>query len=372
MSNQAIKNIIIKNFHRIRPRFEIEQGQLLKWLAKAHLKARSITHSHSELSSMQKFVSRFACDSMRISSRGIDVNDALETDFEKMQIYRISERQPEGFGMLERSDYFSRRCKDLFKEFYSQATKAPSHIIHVTCTGYVSPSGAQVLVAQKDWNRETAVTHAYHMGCYASLPAIRMGQAFASMNLPMQEIDIVHTEMCSLHLNPADHSPEQIVVQSLFADGFIKYSIAEAQPEDRGFEILKIKEFIIPNSENSMSWMTSGFGMQMTLSKDVPGQVVTHLKEFLEDFNLSEDTIFAIHPGGPKIIDAIQDLLKLREDQISHSKNVLFSYGNMSSATLPHIWQDLLDDENIKSGTTVMSLAFGPGLSVFGGLIKKL
>ncbi len=370
MSEQATKKIVLKNFHKIRPQFEIEQGQLLEWLAQAHFKARSFVHDDAELISMKKFVSRFACDSQRISTRGIDVADALETDYEKMQIYRISEHRPEGLGMLERSNYFSNRCKHLFEEFYAESTKAPSHLIHVTCTGYVSPSGAQALVAKKGWNSETAITHAYHMGCYASLPAIRMGQAFAALD--HQQVDIVHTEMCSLHLNPADHSPEQIVVQSLFADGFIKYSVGEEEANDRGFEIIKIKEFIIPNSEKSMSWLTSDFGMQMTLSKDVPGQVVEHLQNFLKDFKITEKTIFAIHPGGPKIIDSIRDILKLREDQIKHSKDVLFRYGNMSSATLPHIWQDLLEDESIESGTELMSLAFGPGLSIFGGLLKKL
>ena len=370
MSKPAATKMILKNFRKIRPQFEIEQGQLLEWLAQAHCKARSYTHGEADMSSMKKFVARFACDSKRISSRGIDVPDALEADYDKMQIYQISKQRPQGLGMLERSHYFSQRCKSLFEEFYSESVIAPSHLIHVTCTGYVSPSGAQALVAKKGWNSETAVTHAYHMGCYASLPAIRMGQAFAALD--KKQVDIVHTEMCSLHLNPADHSPEQIVVQSLFADGFIKYSIAEEEMNDRGFEIIKIKEFIIPNSQNSMSWLTSDYGMQMTLSKDVPGQVVEHLQSFLKDFNITEKTIFAIHPGGPKIIDSIYDLLKLRDDQISHSKNVLFRYGNMSSATLPHIWQDLLDDDTIKSGTEVMSLAFGPGLSIFGGLLKKL
>ena len=268
--------------------------------------------------------------------------------------------------MLERTQFFSNACNQIFEEFYPVGCASPSHVIHVTCTGYISPSGAQQVVAKRNWTSQ--VTHAYHMGCYASLPAVRMAQAFSiSQN---QNVDVVHTELCSLHLNPSNHSPEQIVVQSLFADGFIKYEVG-AQPTS--FEILKIKELIIPDSASMMTWLTSDFGMQMSLSKDVPTTIAKHLTSFLEEFQIDfENTIFAIHPGGPRIIDSIQDLLKLPEEKVAHAKNVLFRYGNMSSATLPHIWQDIASDANVASGTKIMSLAFGPGLTIFGGLLQKI
>jgi hypothetical protein len=64
-----------------------------------------------------------------------------------------------------------------------------------------------------------------------------------------------------------------------------------------------------------------------------------------------ERAIFAIHPGGPKIIDSIQELLRLNESQIAHSRTVLFEHGNMSSATLPHIWAKVGDDVAVKSNS---------------------
>ena len=86
------------------------------------------------------------------------------------------------------------------------------------------PSAAQRLVAAKGWGAATRVTHAYHMGCYAAFPALRMAAGFLSAPdslraSGLKRVDVVHTEMCSLHMNPLHHAAEQLVVQSLFADG---------------------------------------------------------------------------------------------------------------------------------------------------------
>ncbi len=369
----------LSKFEKIRPRLEVSQEVLLEWMARAHLQAKIYSEGRDDqlakapkedLDKMRRFVSRFACEATKISSRGIQSEDPYELDYSKLQVYKISKENPSGTKMLARSQFFSENCNQIFEAFYPENSQAPEHLIHVTCTGYISPSGAQHVIEKRNWNSKTKVTHAYHMGCYASLPAIRMAQGFA--HELHKEIDIVHTEISSLHMNPANHSPEQIVVQSLFADGFIKYKVSRATPPE-GFEILKVDEFIVPDSGSMMTWITSDFGMQMSLSKDVPGTIARHLDDFLKNFPIdTENCIYAIHPGGPRIIESLQDLLKLSNEQVSHAKKVLFDYGNMSSATLPHIWQNILNDSNIKSGTQIMSLAFGPGLTIFGGLLKKL
>jgi len=197
--------------------------------------------------------------------------------------------------------------------------------------------------------------------------------------------DIIHTEMCSLHFNPIDHSPEQFVVQSLFADGHIRYSMtidaaAQAAINQPAFEILAVREETVPDSLADMTWGLSEFGFRMTLSRDVPSKIAAHLPDFLHRMfhqggtcysAAKEAAVFAIHPGGPKIIDAVQELLKLRDDQTTASRAVLFERGNMSSATLPHIWTRIVENAQIPPGTLVASLAFGPGLTVAGALLRK-
>jgi predicted naringenin-chalcone synthase len=85
-----------------------------------------------------------------------------------------------------------------------------------------------------------------------------------------------------------------------------------------------------------------------------------------------EAAIFAVHPGGPRIVDEVQRLLGLGDAQVAESRAVLRDYGNLSSATLPHIWMRLLADPAIRPGTPVASLAFGPGLTLAGGLFTKV
>ncbi len=85
-----------------------------------------------------------------------------------------------------------------------------------------------------------------------------------------------------------------------------------------------------------------------------------------------EAAAFAIHPGGPRILDLVQDRLHLSDPQVACSRSVLLSRGNMSSATLPHIWQELLRGDTLGDGQAVISLAFGPGLTLCGAVLRKV
>ena len=87
---------------------------------------------------------------------------------------------------------------------------------------------------------------------------------------------------------------------------------------------------------------------------------------------LKPTTIYAVHPGGPRIIELVEEALELNPHQVGHAKAILRDRGNMSSATLPHIWQNLLVDAAVPADTPIVSLAFGPGLTVYGTILRKL
>lgn len=95
------------------------------------------------------------------------------------------------------------------------------------------------------------------MGCYAALPAVRMAEGFCAVK--NKQVDIIHTEMCGLHMDTSDNSPEQLVVQSLFADGHIKYSAIAAKNVNHGFRVKNIREQIIENSQGDMSWIPASW-----------------------------------------------------------------------------------------------------------------
>jgi predicted naringenin-chalcone synthase len=214
------------------------------------------------------------------------------------------------------------------------------------------------------------------------MPAIRMAAGFVERG--KARVDIVHTELCTLHMDPSQHLPEQLVVQTLFADGLIRYSVsraAEGGAIPKGLELIATREEIVPGTGDAMTWMVSDFGMQMTLSRKVPDHIRAGLGPFLDSLaasaelttaELFEQALFAIHPGGPRIIDEIAEHLGLRPEQVQASNAILSNYGNMSSATLPHVWKAVLEDETVPPGTMIVSLAFGPGLTIAGALLRKI
>jgi predicted naringenin-chalcone synthase len=118
----------------------------------------------------------------------------------------------------------------------------------------------------------------------------------------------------------------------------------------------------------------------MTLTREVPGRIAAVARDFstalfaeagLDFARERPRSLFAIHPGGPKVIDVMQQALELSAAQVAASRDVLLRYGNMSSATLPHIWMNLVEAADVPAGTLIASFAFGPGLTASGALMVK-
>lgn len=355
------------NFHMIRPPFETSQEETLAWLVAAHRAADG--------TEIEEPLLRVGCKPDRIAKRGHITPDYLHRDWNQMEIFRLLEN-PAGLDLSVRNALYAKHSMRVFEEFYPTEENPPEDLIHVTCTGYISPSGAQKLVSKRNWGENTTVTHAYHMGCYGSIPALRMARGFLLSQDEKKRTDIVHTEICSIHANPSLHRLDQLVSQSLFADGFIKYSMGRNTEKPR-LAFHSTREEIIPGSTAAMTWDVVNWGFAMSLSKEVPVLIKRSLKGFLERLakkgkwtpeELCKKAIFAVHPGGPKILVYIQELLGLEDPQMEHSFRILKQFGNMSSATLPHIWKAVL--EEAPNETPVVSLAFGPGLSICGAILE--
>lgn len=390
MSMAGHANLTLANFSMRRPKHEVDQRRSLEWLAHVHTASEATQHNLNMdteaafAQQVQERVERCACGPDKIAARGFVLPDLGHEEWDENVIYNVT-RLVRGEGSGARGQLYDAIVSAYFAEEYAQEQLPPNDLIHTTCTGYVSPSGAQKVVAAKGWGDHTRVTHAYHMGCYASLPALRMAAGCLNLPGPLAQthsesarVDIAHTELCSLHLDPSDHSAEQLIVQSLFGDGFIRYSVrAEG---GAGLRLLAIHEAILPDSAAAMTWRVSDAGMHMTLERQVPERIAGALRGFVAalyrkaELNADDEierSAFAVHPGGPRIVDGVQQVLELDDRQVRASRGVLHDYGNMSSATLPHIWMRMVQDANIASGTLIASLAFGPGLTACGALFRK-
>jgi predicted naringenin-chalcone synthase len=375
--------MLIGSFRARRPKHVAAQPDALEWLAEAHTQSETLARGLGPAERdawgqrIRRRIGRFSCPDTEIHARASVLADVTSTRWSDMTIYAL-DRDPHGRGSAARSDAFAEAVNAYFETEYAEDDEPPDELIHVTCTGYVAPSGAQRLVAQRGWGEATVVTHAYHMGCYAALPALRLA-AGALATSARHRVDIAHTELCTLHLDPGDHSPEQLVVQSLFGDGLIRYTARPDGSGGPGLRVLALAERVLPDSAEAMQWTVSDTGLHMVLARDIPDKIAGAVRGFVDALRVRAGltaadlgrAVFAVHPGGPKIIHLVQRVLGLTEAQVETSRHVLFDHGNMSSATLPHIWMRLAADPAVRSGTPVVSLAFGPGLTIGGALLGK-
>ena len=386
-----LKPFLLQGFAAELPPYHRPQEEGMDWLAAAHARAATTAEGREDAlpqwqQRMTRLVRRYSCPAPHIGRRRSEIGDFMHTDWPRMRIFNLHEN-PNGRGLDVRSQFYAESAARAVTALFSRDSEPPSDLLHVSCTGYVSPSPIQRLIEMKKWNGRTTATQVYHMGCYAAVPALRIAAGLLSNGAASatQRAEIVHTELCTLHFNPGDHSPEQLVVQSLFADGHIRYSLV---PRDgpvscqgsAAFEILSLREEIVPGSIDDMTWVMSEWGFRMTLSRAVPAKVASRLLRFLSDLfsgaglrysSDGGDAVFAVHPGGPRILSLVEEVLGIEEGRLELSRAVLYERGNMSSATLPHIWMEVASAASVPAGALVVSLAFGPGLTIAGALFKK-
>lgn len=357
IANPHEQRSYISDFRIDTPPYRKSQNDSLGWLAAEFARRNPATTALQ----FQNLLRRVGAKPPQVESRAHYLPD-FATELQTQLIFKSNSVAQ----LDERMKFFDEAAASIFRRLLKNAQNF-SELFHVTCTGYISPSAAQRWVVEAGSIQQTRVRHLYHMGCYAALPALH--QAHASVQLG-ETIEICHTELCTLHLNPSSPSLEDMVVQTLFADGACAYRVSAVRPTTGGFYYVSGHEELISESGGAMSWGLSADRFTMVLSKDVPALVKKALPGVLEracggiDLLHDPSVIWAIHPGGPKIIDEIQQAFGLSEDQVCYSRRVLKERGNMSSATLPHIWTEILKDSHVQAGTKVLTMAFGPGLTV--------
>jgi len=366
--------MFLYDFDSITPPFTLVQQEALPWLAALHS-----LKDPAGSTRLLKLLRRYGCSAEKIRTRHSILADFLLHDPDKRQVLRMA-NQPSGEGMSTRMEVYRQASEEAFRTWYPTPSSIfPDDIIHVSCTGYLSPSAPQVVLSEHGRGSTSRVTHAYHMGCYAAFPALRMAKGFLASG--SKTVDIAHTEYCTLHVDPANDAPDQLVVHTLFSDGMIRYRAAPERVNLSGFDVLCAHEQLIDASTDQMSWKIADHGMRMGLSRDVPARVSAVLSEFMAQLvgraeravgrDAPPFSCVAVHPGGPRIIDVVRDTLQLTEQQVSASRKVLLNFGNMSSATLPHIWKEILEDSSVPDGQWIPSVAFGPGLTISGAILRK-
>ena len=183
---------------------------------------------------------------------------------------------------------------------------------------------------------------------------------------------VVCVELCSLHQQYST-DPQQIVANALFADGAAAI-IVQSGPQKSQWRLLDQCSLILPNTADMMSWRIRDNGFEMQLSPTVPDLIRKDLRGWLDNWlpraglTVNDIKSYGVHPGGPRILNAVVEGLGLRAEALDASRAILSDYGNMSSPTILFILNRL---RTTGAETPCLALAFGPGLTIeaalFGG-----
>jgi predicted naringenin-chalcone synthase len=240
-----------------------------------------------------------------------------------------------------------------------------------SCTGYVTP-GLDILLARDlGMSPRTQRLFIGHMGCYAALPGLgTVGDYVASRGRPAL---LLCLELTTLHLQPPSRDPQQIVAHALFSDAAA--AVALLPGSTGGYAVREVTAMTDTATADHMTWDVTDLGFRMGLSPRVPDVLAEHVgavvTELLDRHGLAVSDVegWAVHPGGPKILDVVRDSLGLPEEHIAPSRDTLATHGNCSSPTVLLI-MDALRRRPVPPRTVVM-LAFGPGLTLYATLLTS-
>lgn len=243
-----------------------------------------------------------------------------------------------------------------------------THLITVSCTGQFLPGLDAALIRELGLKPSVERYPLTFLGCAAGVRGMSLAKRLVEGRSKTRAL-IVCAELCTLHIQPSA-GREALYGASFFGDGASACVIGEAAGSGRGTDSFVLGEDLtatLPDSEGEMTWEVGNYGFDLHLSPSIPRLIGEHVPAAAA--RLTGDSpnpeLWAIHPGGRGIVDALQETFGLSDKQTSASRTVLRDYGNMSSATILFVLQEMrrmLRLENRPTGEGII-MAFGPGVT---------
>jgi alkylresorcinol/alkylpyrone synthase len=240
-------------------------------------------------------------------------------------------------------------------------------IMSTTVTGVAAPSVEARLADRVGLRADVRRVPMFGLGCVAGAAGIARLNDYLR-GAPHGVAVLLSVELCSLTMQRRDDSTANLVATGLFGDGATAVVAVgdELAVPDGAPRIVDSRSHLYPHTERTMGWDVTGTGLQIVLDADVPQLVEQYLyddvSKFLSDHGLAVQDIstWVCHPGGPKVIDAIQNSLDLDPGALELTWQSLAAIGNLSSSSVLHVLRDTLD-RRPPAGTPGLLMAMGPG-----------
>ena len=279
--------------------------------------------------------------------------------------------KPRDFG--ERNGLFLEHAPHLLQQTVSAALDKASldgadveALATVTSSGFLTPSLDSYVMNDTHLADATRRLPLVGLGCAAGVSGLAHAVNWAK-GAGCQNVILAAIELNSLTYRPQDIDKVNAVGAALFADGAA--AVACRADVNCGWKLMASGSYTLPKSTDLMGWDMDANGYGLILSEDVPEAVAEmapeNLRRFLEQHGLMQNQVknWVIHPGGPKILSALEESTRLPVVAIQRSRDGLARYGNLSSCSVLYSLADFIQ-EPAKHGDHAMCVAFGPGFSM--------
>lgn len=261
-----------------------------------------------------------------------------------------------------------KRCPEVIERALANAGVVADDIdaiIYVSCTGFLMPSLTAWLINNMGFRYNTRQIPIAQLGCAAGGAAINRAHDFCVAH-PGSNVLIVSCELCSLCYQPTDDG-----VGSLLSDGLFGDAVAAAVMRGSGGTGVSLERnasYLIPNTEEWISYAVRSTGFHFQLDRRVPGTMeplAPVLREVAEDhgWDIGNLDFYIIHAGGPRILDDLSKFLNVDPGMFRYSWETLTEYGNIASAVVLDALRRLFEEARSKPGATGVIAGFGPGIT---------
>ncbi|KAL5728383.1 hypothetical protein ACHQM5_001475 [Ranunculus cassubicifolius] len=256
-----------------------------------------------------------------------------------------------------------------------------THLVYVTSSEIRLPGGDLYLSSQLGLKNTVGRVMLYFLGCYGGVTGLRVAKDIAENN-PGSRVLLTTSETTILGFRPPSMSrPYDLVGAALFGDGAAAVIIG-ADPiigvEKPFMELNYAVQQFLPGTSHIIDGRLTEEGINFKLGRDLPQKIEDNIEEFcktlMEKSGLKEynDLFWAVHPGGPAILNKLEKNLQLKEEKLQCSRKALMDFGNVSSNTIFYVF-DYMREELKKSGEEWgLALAFGPGITFEGILVRSI
>lgn len=239
-------------------------------------------------------------------------------------------------------------------------------LFFVSVTGVASPSIDARLINRMQLPVNLRRTPIFGLGCVAGAAGIARAADYARA-YPDQVAVLLAVELCSLTLQRENLSMANLVSSGLFGDGAAAVVVTGAEVDVPGPRILATRSVFYPDTEDVMGWDISEKGFRIVLSREVPNVVRERLgpdvDAVLAEHRLTRADVgsWVLHTGGPKVLEAAEESLDLKSGELKASWDCLRRMGNLSSASVLCVLEEVMERRRPEPGTLGVLAALGPG-----------